>query len=302
MHLLLCTVSLALCALALQACSARQAPKAATNSSTPAAPRLYVNASPAKVQGAPVPERTSGQAANEPQSTIADPTANVAHEPIAGRGLHSEDGKHGQAPPPTHTVFLGPWLEAHGVPSDATTVTENRFTRCQRTFPVGNPPEDAIQCDVSTDSRGRIEEGHGCANEECVHAGMVLTRIYVFRESKLHSVLDVPSAAVLDDAGGVTEYATSYLVPADDGLSVVVEPEPGSCSEDLAAVRAEEKELRSWGVSRREALAAVRAELKELGRSWGVPRLVRIVCAAQGRYVWHGGAFRREWSGSRQAP
>ncbi len=242
-----------------------------------AAPRVTVDASAVAAQRAPVTERASDHASREPRSTIADSGADAAHGSATGRGSLVGNAEQARATPQPHHLLLGPWLEDHGVPSNATAVTENELTVCERNLQVGRPPQDAIQCDVFTDSRGRIESSYTCATDECLHTGLALTRIYVVRESRLHSVLDVPSGAMLSSEGGITTYISSFLTPADDGLSVEVRVD-GTCREAYEYVRADEKELR---------------------RSWGMSRLVGIVCAAQGRYVWHRGAFRRKRSGQR---
>lgn len=220
-------------------------------------------------------ERSAAARANkEPQTTEVPPP----HPPPIGAAVPERrvpaDGPIAALPPAA--PYLGAWLAEQGAPPNSKEVVDNQHTYCDRVLHVGRPAEEAIQCEVVIDSSGRLElDGHVCQTPECVYASMIRTRIFVRRESKLRTVLDVPSSVRFAFDGGAAEYITAFVTVSEDGLLAEVTLD-GGCGEARDALREEKKDSSIDSTLLRFMAGAVDQ-----------------VCAAQGPYTWGGGRFRR---------
>jgi hypothetical protein len=205
-----------------------------------------------------------------PQHTTSSGTAPARRIPAGGP----------TPAPRAAPLYLGAWLAEHGAPANSKEVVDNERTSCERVLQVGRPAEEAIQCDVVIDSSGGLEQdGHECETPECVHASMSRTRIFVLRESKIRTVLDVPSSVLLSSSGGsgggIAGYIQALVAVGDDGLHADVTLD-GDCGMARDAVREDMRET------------SIRSALKRF-----IAGAVDQVCVAQGRYTWSGGKFRR---------
>lgn len=162
------------------------------------------------------------------------------------------------------------------MPAGSREVVDNEYTLCERLLHVGPAAEEAIQCEVPVDSKGRLASGwQECRTPECIQAVIVHTRVFVWCESKLRVVLDVPSAVRLSGEGWLSEYISAFVVVADDGIRAGA-TFAGSCDEARTSVRNDQKEGST-------ALVPWRF----------IANAVERVCAAAGQYRWSRGRFDR---------
>jgi hypothetical protein len=220
-------------------------------------------------------ERGPSARANEESRTAEVPPPHPTPSGAAAPERRIPAGGPTSAPRPA-APYLGDWLAERGAPPNSKEVVDHQRTYCDRVLQVGLPAEEAIQCEVVIDSSGRLElDGHVCETSECVHASMIRTRIFVRRESKLHTVLDVPSSVLFNFNGGTAEYITAFVTVARNGLLADVTLD-GSCDEARNALREDRKE------------SSIRSTLLRF-----MADAVDQVCAVQGQYTWSGGKFRR---------
>jgi hypothetical protein len=127
-----------------------------------------------------------------------------------------------------------------------------------------NPASERTSMDAAGEPSLAITDSGTVAPDGSIAGSGLRAAPQAYSSPNLGSWLD------LHFEGGGEEYIHAYLTLADDGLSVDARVD-WSCAEARAQARADEGQ---WHVS-------------------GLSRAVGVVCAAQDRYRWRRGAFRR---------
>ncbi|WP_437675080.1 hypothetical protein [Sorangium sp. So ce131] len=187
----------------------------------------------------------------------------------------------GPASPPPFDVDA--WLAARGL-------TWRPDKSCWSSIPVaGAPLLNACSCDRALEMPGAPHEVLVCTlgHEQPVSAAFPFvehTVLYVKHERSLRPVLDLPTAASIEECPPNVAGCRAEIAPVVDGDAIrfVDAPRPRgvtapTCDQAIASV---ERDLRELPEAKRAPLRKVLAGYRQ-------------ICGARGRYRWRDGVFRR---------